>query len=140
MKIKTKKQLNLPQLIEEIVQNDIINTFAELKSEYPAKQGIQIDRGGRLHLVGMDYLSKNNTFTVEVEEEIDEDTKFRHIVFIDDCGLSASWGNSSINDIKYGKDKEYHAYIDGEFKLIWRDGRLIEWVNGLKLKIILIMR
>lgn len=121
MKIKQKKQLNLPQLIEWAWDNDDA-TGVRFQSDgfvttvYFGKNGD----------VSVEDCSKDARFTLEVEEVVDEDTKFRHIVFIDDCGLSASWGNSSINDIKYGKDKEYHAYIDGEFRCIWRDGGLIE--------------
>ncbi|MDN6140629.1 MAG: hypothetical protein L0I95_12860 [Tetragenococcus koreensis] len=134
MKIKTKKQLNLPQLIEEIVQNDIINTFAELKSEYPAKQGIQIDRGGRLHLVGMDYLSKNNTFTVTTEEEIDEDTELDLIErFIGGMGYSCyTTHRMTIKECLRRSPEECtttHFYIendDQELILIWRDGKLVE--------------
>ena len=125
MKIKTKKQLNLPQLIEWAIDNDIKHRVFESNPNF---DGVTYKLG--FHKSGDLYFEEPLTptllFTVEVEEVVDEDTKFRHIVFIDECGLSASWGNSSINDIKYGKDKEYHAYIDGEFKLIWRDGKLVE--------------
>ncbi|MDN6612527.1 MAG: hypothetical protein L0L09_13370 [Staphylococcus equorum] len=134
MKIKTKKQFTLPQLIEEIVQNDIINTFAELKSEYPAKQGIQIDRGGRLHLVGMDYLSKNNTFTVTTEEVVDEDTELDLIErFIGGMGYSCyTTHRMTIKECLRRSPEECtttHFYIendDQELILIWRDGKLVE--------------
>lgn len=128
MKIKTKKQLNLPQLIEwgfnnpELTKGRLYNIddeearFAPYVSFPPDGTGVRVPC----------TITHDDTFTVEVEEEITEDTKFRHIVFIDDCDLSASYENNSINDIKYGKDKEFHAYIDGKFKLIWRDGKLVE--------------
>ena len=125
MKIKTKKQLNLPQLIEWAMDNDIKHRVFKSNPNFDGvTYKIGFDIGGDLYFE--EPLTPTLLFTVEVEEVVDEDTKFRHIVFIDECGLSASWGNSSINDIKYGKDKEYHAYIDGEFKLIWRDGKLVE--------------
>lgn len=128
MKIKTKKQLNLPQLIEWAWDNEIRDTFAELKSEYPAKQGIIIDNGGRLHLVGMDYLSKKNTFTVEVEEEITEDTRLDELVVRyrnDDIYI---FPQERINDFK--NDSSIVAFYipndDLTMTLIWRDGKLVE--------------
>lgn len=125
MKIKQKKQLNLPQLIEWAMDNDIKRrVFVSNPNFNGVTYKLSFDIDGDLYFE--EPLTPTLLFTVEVEEVVDEDTKFRHIVFIDDCGLSASWGNSSINDIKYGKDKEFHAYIDGEFKLIWRDGKLVE--------------
>lgn len=122
-KIKIKKQLNLLQVIEGIVQNDINNTFVELKSEYPAKQGIQIDRGGRLHIVGMDYLSKNNTFTVEVEEEITEETVIPKLV--ERC--------------EYYGDTEYDQYEDVRIKDIKSESTVafyIEHEDDLSLELI----
>ncbi|MFQ3902742.1 hypothetical protein ABLV98_05890 [Staphylococcus sp. 50Mo3-1] len=124
MKIKTKKQLNLPQLFEWGFKNEIRNKEF-ICNELKAKSVIFNLMGWAEFSDELSY-DPTDTFTVEVEEEITEDTEFRHIVFIDDCDLSASYENNSINDIKYGKDKEFHAYIDGEFKLIWRDGKLVE--------------
>ena len=123
MKIKTKKQLTLPQLIEWAWDNDIKNK--EYSCDGFENKTVIFDSICWAEFNNGYSYNKTDTFTVEVEEEITEGTKFRHIVFIDDCGLSASWGNSSINDIKYGKDKEFHAYIDGEFKCIWCDGKLV---------------
>lgn len=124
VKIKTKKQFTLPQLIQWAIDNGIEHrVFVSNPNFDGVTYKLGFHKGGDLYFE--EPLTPTLLFTVEVEEVVDEDTKFRHIVFIDECGLSASWGNSSINDIKYGKDKEYHAYIDGEFKLIWRDGKLI---------------
>jgi len=126
MKIKTKKQLNLPQLIEwawdnpEQSQYKMFEKIGATMRDYVSFNSEE--NGVRLN----GTVKPADIFTVEVEEEITEDTKFRHIVFIDDCDLSASYENNSINDIKYGKDKEFHAYIDGKFKLIWRNGKLVE--------------
>lgn len=137
MKIKTKKQVNLSQLIEWAINNDIRDTFAELKSEYLAKQGIIIDNGGRLYLVGMDYLSKRNTFTIEVEEEITKDTVIPKMVeiYLDnerDISYSQIHYNQTINRAistqEYGsKTLTFHKMEDdGTHTLIWRDGKMVE--------------
>ncbi|MDW4081666.1 hypothetical protein QI262_03805 [Staphylococcus saprophyticus] len=134
VKIKQKKQLNLPQLIEWAWDNDIRDTMIKLKSEYPAKQGIVIDNGGRLHLVGMDYLSKSNTFTVEVEEEITLDTVFETLIEIyknaENLMFSTVHRNVSINNVKTNEylitSGFYILNDDLTMTLIWRDGKLVE--------------
>lgn len=137
MKIKTKKQLNLPQLIKWAWDNDIRDTVVKLKSKYPAKQGIVIDNGGRLHLVGMDYLSKNNTFTVEVEEEITEDTEIPKMVeiYLDnerDIPYSQIHYNQTINRAIStqecgSKTLTFHKLNDDDtLTLIWRNGTLVK--------------
>lgn len=142
MKIKTKKQLNLPQLIEWAWENDVRDTFAELKSEYPTKQGIIIDNGGRLHLVGMDYLSKKNTFTVEFEEEITEDTVIPKLMttFKKTC-LEGGIGYQRVriddnypiklmlNKAEAHREPVETLHIvneDGTHTLIWHKGKLVE--------------
>lgn len=74
MKIKTKKQLNLPQLIEWAMKNDM------------HERSFCGDRyGDAVHFdenedILCDHVSLTETFTVEVEEEIDEDTVLSKIV------------------------------------------------------------
>lgn len=125
MKIKRKVQKNLPQLIEWGFENDVTNTWYRASNVEEYISEVFFNATGLPQFSSM--VDREDTFTVEVEEEITEDTKFSHIVFIDDCDLSASYENKSINEIKYGHDKEFHAYIDGEFKLIWtQDKGLVE--------------
>lgn len=127
MKIKTKKQLNLPQLIEWAWDYGIRDTFVDLKSEYPAKQGIEIDKGGRLHLVGMDYLSKSNTFTIEVEEEITEDTVIDEMLLVFNNGVTHLVENRSLNSLDTSCLKSAYSMNDDlRLILIWRDGGLVE--------------
>ncbi|HDP5827281.1 TPA: hypothetical protein P6V00_001476 [Staphylococcus aureus] len=137
MKIKTMKTMNLPQLIEWAWDNDIRDTVVKLKSKYPAKQGIVIDNGGRLHLVGMDYLSKSNTFTIEVEEEITEDTEIPKMVeiYLDkerDIPYSQIHYNQTINRAIStqecgSKTLTFHKLNDDDtLTLIWRNGKVVE--------------
>lgn len=69
--------------------------------------------------------------TVEVEEEITEDTKFKTLIEIEQDDTCYMWQNTSVSAEKQVSDcknisKEFHAYIDGDFKCIWRDGKLVE--------------
>ena len=121
VKIKRKVQKTLPQLIEWAWDNHDA-TGVRLKSDgfvttvYFGKNGD----------VSVEDCSKDERFIVEVEEEIDEDTEFDIIVLIEKDSCSATWANNSINKLKDNRSKEFHAYIDGEFKCIWRDGELVE--------------
>ncbi|WP_210123474.1 hypothetical protein [Staphylococcus sp. GDX8P106P-2] len=123
MKIKTKKQLNLPQLIEWVWDNDVIDK--NLLANNNATP-LRINIGGEF-IFNNDYVySKNDTFTVEVEEEITEDTEIELLLEVRDGGTLIPYYNESIKSQVDKIVKEYHAYIDGEFKLIWRDGKLVE--------------
>lgn len=129
MKIKQKKQLNLPQLIEwaqdnieeatkkvyRVNENEILGDHVRFTEVYS-------DLEVRLH----GYIPFDTTFTVEAEEEITEDTEFKRLVCIDDNDKTVAFSNFTIRELKDIGVKEFHAYIDGEFKLIWRDGKLVE--------------
>lgn len=120
MKIKTNKQLNLPQLIEYIFANNLKHKWKDSDNT-----------GGYIHVyddgkISVDKCTVDSIFTVEVEEEIDEDTTLDHIVEINTHGEHLIWNNSRIASIIDYESEEFHAYINGEFKLIWRDGTLVE--------------
>lgn len=122
MKIKTKKQLNLPQLIEWGFENCVTGNIYS-NDRFEAKK-IRFEVGVVTSMYG--DIHKDDTFTVEVEEEITEDTKFEHMIEITEDDLHITWQNTKIDWEKDGQSKEFHAYIDGEFKCIWRDGKLVE--------------
>lgn len=114
MKIKTKKQLNLPQLIEWAWENDDA-TGVRFQSDgfvttvYFGKNGD----------VSVEDCSKDARFTIEVEEEITEDTDIELLLEVRNGGTVIPYYNESITSQVDKIVKEYHAYIDGEFKLIW---------------------
>lgn len=119
MKIKQKKQLNLPQLIEWGFEK--------------GSHGVQFksDRGKRVGFRHMgdfwtEYeIDKDELFTVEVEEEITEDTEFKRLVCINDNDRTIPFSNFTIRELKDIGVKEFHAYIDGEFRCLWRNGKLV---------------
>lgn len=74
MKIKTKKQFTLPQLIEWAIDNDIKHRVFESNPNFDGmtyELGFDID--GDLYFE--EYLTPTSLFTIEVEEEITEDTE-----------------------------------------------------------------
>lgn len=125
--IKVKKEMNLPELIEwgfnnpELSKGKVYNIddendrFAAYVSFLPDVTGVRVPC----------TITQNNTFTVEVEESVTENTEFELMIEIAD-GYQYLYKRASVEDWKDEDSKEFHAYIDGEFKLIWRDGRLIE--------------
>jgi formylmethanofuran dehydrogenase subunit C len=121
MKIKTKKQLNLPQLIEWAWENKIKN-----RAFYSNTDGgsVYFDKDGDVYVEH--EIAKTETFTIKVEEEITEDTVFQSIVEVTIDDLFAIWECASISTWKNEHSKEFHAYIDGKFQCIWRDGKLVE--------------
>lgn len=124
MKIKIKKQFTLPQLIELGFENNITNK-EYVCNEHESKSVIFNSMGWAEFSDGFSY-NPHETFTVEEEVEITEDTEIKRIVCINDNDETVAFSNFTIRELKDFGVKEIHAYIDGEFKCIWRNGKLVE--------------
>ena len=138
MKIKTKKQLNLPQLIEWAQDNIEEATKKvyrvnenEVLGEHVRFTEVYSDLEVRLH----GYIPFDTTFTVDVVEELTEDTKLNLIErCIGGTGIVCytSGGNTTIKECLKRSPSDCtttHFYIendDRELILIWRDGKLVE--------------
>ena len=132
MKIKTKKQLNLPQLIEWEMKNDMHE-----RSFFGDRYGDAVHFDENEDIL-CDHVSLTETFTVEVEEEITEDTVFPKLVERwkhdgegDEAFRYAGHDDKSINRVLFANPESVettHFYIENdnqELVLIWRDGKLI---------------
>lgn len=75
VKIKQKKQLNLPQLIEWLLKSGYRNYTANSNMG----NTVTLSRYGAIQF-SIGTFFPEETFTVEVEEEITEDTVFRELV------------------------------------------------------------
>lgn len=117
MKIKRKVQKTLPQLIEWAWDNDVKGE--NFPTDQNEEAGIYFATNSDFMMNNADYIRYNNTFTVEVEEEITEDTEFKSMVELTTDDLFGVWKHASISKWKNEHSKEFHAYIDGEFKCIW---------------------
>lgn len=133
MKIKTKKQLNLPQLIEWAINNDIKHrVFVSNPNFDGVTYKLGFDITGDLYFE--EALSPTLLFTVELEEEITEDIELDLIErFIGETGsVCYTSHKTSIKDsLKLTPDSVTvtHFYIENdnrELVLIWRDGKLVE--------------
>lgn len=125
--IKTKKEMNLPELIEWAIKKDIKD------EKFYSKNGCHISIDFRGHAFLWD-IRLNEIFTVEIEEEITEDTK---LFLISRCigklgNVSYLYDRTTINrrlDNLPGDCKITHFYIENEDKelvLIWKNGKLVE--------------
>ncbi|WP_058591743.1 hypothetical protein [Mammaliicoccus sciuri] len=114
--IKTKKEMNLPQLIEWGFENDIRNAryIANNTEGYLSEVSFEI--------TGLPIFSsmvdKQDTFTVEIEEEITEDTVFKQLIEASEDDLFVI-ENGSINTERDNLSESFYAYINGEIILIW---------------------
>ncbi|GEQ04545.1 hypothetical protein EKQ61_01460 [Staphylococcus gallinarum] len=126
MKIKTKKQLNLPQLIEWAMKNDMHE-----RSFCGDRYGDAVHFDENEDML-CDHVSLTETFTVEVEEEIDEDTELNEILLIGNDGLFIeSYNNHSINGVLSNNggyyDETLMLILQPEPQVIWtKDKGLME--------------
>lgn len=132
MKIKTKKQLNLPQLIEYAWDNDVRDrVFKTPKDKRGVFYEVSFSEEGTFY--ADDELRHDDLFTIEVEEELTEDTELDLIErFIGGRGhICYTSHKMSINErLRVTSDDitTTHFYIENdnrELVLIWQDGNLI---------------
>ena len=138
MKIKRKVEMNLPQLIEYAWDNDIKNEIFIADKQLT---NIKFDDTGDVLIYGKGNI-KNVKFSIEVEEEITEDTvipklmtTFRKICLKNGTGYQRVRIDENYS-IKLMLNKaEAHSepvetlHIvndDRTHTLIWRDGKLVE--------------
>lgn len=125
MKIKTKKQLNLPQLIEWAWKNGIKGkVFYTHKTRM---KNVYFNTLGRAEFSDVHQFSEDDYFTVEVEEEITEDTEFDELVGLDEDGGYWKYDNTCVDDFNLSRIKAVYILNDDlTMTLIWRDGKLVE--------------
>lgn len=123
VKIKQKKQLNLPQLIEWLLKSGYRNYTANSNMG----NTVTLSRYGAIQFSHGTFFPEE-TFTVEVEEEITEDTKISKLVHYSAYGFKGTKNDTSINDVK--DDVSIAFYImsnDRTMTLIWtKENGLVE--------------
>ena len=126
--IKRKVEMNLPQLIEWGFENDVTNTWYRASNVEEYISEVFFDATGLPQF--SNTVNKNDTFTVEVEEEITEDTKIHKMIELSDKGLLGGTGlyiNSTVNQAKTNESLAFYIVNDDlTMTLIWKNGRLVE--------------
>ena len=130
MKIKTKKQLNLPQLIEwawdnpEQSKHKIFRVCG--REPFDGASFNNDENGVRLSGTVM----PTDLFTVEVEEEVTEDTEFEKLYYTTILSRivesSCTTIQSSLKHIAVEPIAFYILNDDLTMTLIWRDGKLVD--------------
>lgn len=112
--VKIKKQLNLPQLIEWLLKSGYRNYTANSNMG----NTVTLSRYGAIQF-SLGTFFPEETFTVEVEEEIDEYTVFHTLVKVIEDGTVYTCTDATINREKNSAVVEIHAILNGVLKLIW---------------------
>lgn len=131
VKIKQKKQLNLPQLIEWAMENGIKHRVFESNPNFDGvTYRLGFDKGGDLYFE--ESLAPTLLFTVINEEEITEDVvipKMLEVYQDASSNLGADIHiNRTINSVVEDAEVSTLHIVndDGTHTLIWRDGILIK--------------
>lgn len=117
--VKIKKNLRLDELIKYVWDNRLYpETFKSNFNDFA-----HFDKTGKYKLIEQRALNQATKFTVEVEEEITEDTVFEDITVV--CKINSRdetghFYNSTLKEIKKAKNL-LSAYIPigGKLQLIW---------------------
>ena len=123
VKIKKNVDMTLPELIEWAWENDVKGKSFNSKKQINALHfdmygGIQTHYG----------IEKNETFTVEVEEEITEETILEEMFMLNSNtkNLSRYTGRSIASVVKGHHAKAFYIKDDDfNMTLIWKDGELV---------------
>ena len=119
--VKVKKQFRLDELIKYIRDNRVREkTFRTDEHGNALSNALKVDEDGLIETY-FPNMHINNSFTVEVVEEITEDTVFETLVTLGCRGTINVHDDKSLSDLS-GK-KEYgaqvFALINGKLELIW---------------------
>lgn len=119
-KIKRSKEMRLDELIKYVWDNELKADNGVLRFESQLGSLVGVDMSGQVRVYGQHY--GNELFTLEVEEEITEDTRFDTLVKISDKSSVIVHHHLKIRVIKDSTTKKIYALIDGELQLVWERG------------------
>ena len=120
VKIKRKVEMTLPELIEWAWKNGV-----KEKAFYSNLDGgsVYFDM---VQTVSVEHaIAKDETFTVEVEEEITEDTKIPEMLEIFQDNDGTQWFGNSIEQVKDDFSREFWMKDGNTMTLIWKNGELV---------------
>ena len=119
--IKTTKQMRLDELIKYIRDNRVREkTFRTDEHGNALSNALKVDVDGLIETY-FPNMHINNSFTVEVEEEIDYGTVFEEVYRVTKEGYVTSDKNKSIDSCLDWKDYQVQifAMLDGRLQLVW---------------------
>ena len=117
--IKIKKQMRLDELIKYIRDNRVREKMFRTDEHGNAlSNALKVDVDGLIETY-FPNMHINNSFTVEVEEQITEDTVFDTLVDVNNNDEVHTTRNVSVGLYAKEQTKEIHALINGKLELIY---------------------
>lgn len=123
VKINTKKEMNLIELINWGFENDVHCKSYITSDEDGNVSEVTFDACGIPRFSSM--VSKEDIFTVEIEEEITEETKIPEMLEIFQDNDGTQWFGNSIEQVKDDFSREFWLKDGDTMTLIWKDGELV---------------
>lgn len=121
-KIKRKVEMTLPELIEWGFKNNIRNR--EFVCDQASYKSVIFNLNGWSEFSGEYSYLPQDTFSVEIEEKITEETVLPELVELSKDGGGAQWSQKSIDVVKNSFSKEFWLKDGDTMTLIWKDGEL----------------
>lgn len=120
--VKVKKKFRLDELIKYIFNNDIAGKRFEERSDYKSysiTHAVHVTGEGAVNVEGL--FNPDTKFTVEVEEEITDDTVFKSALVVHHGEELELYENLSIKGFKlrWPNSLQMYALINGKLELIW---------------------
>ena len=117
--IKTTKHMRLDELIKHIFEEKIKADKNLIKYQSNFYTVVEVDMSGQIAIYGRHF--GNELFTVEVEEEITEDTELDCVISVDSDGYTFKTFNTTIDYLNsiYSDLVQILANIDGKYRTIW---------------------
>ncbi|HHV6154528.1 TPA: hypothetical protein ACULZ4_002731 [Staphylococcus aureus] len=128
MKIKVKKEMRLDELIKWAWENPELVAGKRFRAEckYDEYYVFFPLHDGRKCLIS-DFISADDTFAVEYEEEVTEETVIPKLVKMYKDGKMSVYNDYSIKRSLLYSPKAYYILNDDlTMTLIWKDGELVE--------------
>lgn len=94
--IKRERQVRLDELLKHVWDGEIIG-----EKFYDQENNVLFIDKEDGEISQADHTCKNDLFTITEEVEVDEDTKLRNTISIDDIGRIYRHNNLSIEEMKY---------------------------------------
>ncbi|WP_049395106.1 hypothetical protein [Staphylococcus haemolyticus] len=123
-KIKRKVEMTLPELIEWAWENEVSD-----KAFYSNLDGGSVYFDKIQNLSIEHEIAINETFTVEIEEEVTKKTEIPKLVSINRNNLNEVNINFNCSIGQFLDRSDYNYYIlndDGTMTLVWKDGAMVE--------------
>ena len=117
--IKVKKQMRLDELIKYIRDNRVREkTFRTDEHGNALSNALKVDEDGLIETY-FPNMHLNNSFTLEVEEPITEDTVFKCLLEIIDGELVYIRNKKTIKESVKDDTDRFYALISGKLELVW---------------------